>query len=53
VLALPEVNEGRDHGDEEDGRDQVIGHGVDPFGALGGAFTCESYVIAGYGGVSG
>ena len=27
VLALPEVDEGRDHGDEEDGRDQVFGHG--------------------------
>jgi hypothetical protein len=44
VLALPEVDEGGDHGDEEDGRDQVFGHGIDPFGAPRYAFTSEPYV---------
>jgi hypothetical protein len=32
MLALPEVDKRRDDGDEEDGRDQVLGHGAYPFG---------------------
>ena len=47
VLALPEVDEGRDDGDEEDGRDQVFGHGAYPFGALRRALTSELYATAG------
>jgi hypothetical protein len=41
MLALPEVEEGGDHGDEEDGRDQVVGHGAYPFGDLRLASTRE------------
>jgi hypothetical protein len=44
VLALPEVDEGGDHGDEEDGRDQDVGHGVYPFSAPRDALTSEPYV---------
>src|SRR5579863_1073196 len=32
ALALPQVDERGDHGDKEDSRDQVVGHGADPFG---------------------
>jgi hypothetical protein len=46
VLALPEVNEGRDYADEEDGREQVFGHGVCPFGVLRRAFTGDLQAIA-------
>ena len=44
MLALPEVDKGGDHGDEEYGRDQVFGHGVYPFGAPRDALTSGSYV---------
>jgi hypothetical protein len=46
VLALPEVDEGGDDCDEEDGRDQVLGHGAYPFVAPRRAFTRALYAIA-------
>ena len=44
MLALPEVDKGGDHGDEEDGRDQDVGHGVYPFSVPRDALTNEPYV---------